>query len=851
MRILKSRALWTAWMLSVLLLPVLAGATTYYVDDGGNDANNGLSASAPWKTITHATAVISGGTAAEPDVLMVAAGTYGTANGETFPIVFNGNNIHVIGAGAASVIIDTSSTALRFNGTGYRVSGFTFRNAATGAAFSRGGFTVADNVFASTVTRGVTFIRSDTGINSNVHYGDMVISGNTFRTSTSGVEVEILQQFDGVTANLTATIGNMSVTGNTFSVAGGKAVTISNFNLTALVDGTATVGRFTVSNNTFTGGDYGIFLETATYTGFRDSRLTTGGVLISGNRFTNQAAEAVWLGAQVAYNITGRSALSFGDLTTHANTINSDTIANPGCKGIYISMSTVTQIKDQSRVNLPAVTVTNNDIVVDDLALFHGGTLASSIGQQYWNDSATVTVGATSISGNTLTSVTGPGIHIQNSAAVTIYGRSTLTLGALSITGNTVLSDGAACTLNYISCGSNMHDDSVLQVQGVTITNNTFTSANDTALSITQSNIAAGLSGNASVSVKPLAVGNNTMTTSNDGIMYQFVGAGTNMQDKASLSKGSVRIYQNTIQAATAAGLSGGITVSNSSVGTNNQGPVSITVEDISITDNTISDAGSLAVYVLYSGIGSSNVGAGQVSVGDTNISDNNLHTVGMGTYVMLAGVNTDSGASVTVGKLDINGNTITDVSQNGLYAYYQAQNNNPGIASLAIGAVSIDDNSISGTPSSAGGILLVADIPAPGVAFGKKNLSGNSVNGFQYGIILGNNVKAAGLRCNIVEHNAIAGLAISSNEPFTATHNAFVGNGKGLMITGGRTAVVSAEKNWWGDAAGPAACTSCNKIDPGGGSVDYTPWLLDISQMQCSRFPWPMFIPAFTGGRL
>jgi len=57
--------------LAALLLPTFAGATTYYVAPGGNDANNGTSASTPFATISKANGRVTPG-----DVVLVANGTY-------------------------------------------------------------------------------------------------------------------------------------------------------------------------------------------------------------------------------------------------------------------------------------------------------------------------------------------------------------------------------------------------------------------------------------------------------------------------------------------------------------------------------------------------------------------------------------------------------------------------------------------------------------------------------------------------------------------------------------------------------------------------------------------------------
>ncbi len=46
----------------------------------------------------------------------------------------------------------------------------------------------------------------------------------------------------------------------------------------------------------------------------------------------------------------------------------------------------------------------------------------------------------------------------------------------------------------------------------------------------------------------------------------------------------------------------------------------------------------------------------------------------------------------------------------------------------------------------------------------------------------------------------------------------------------------------------GPVACTSCNKIDVGGGTVTNNPWLGSTPGLRCSgAFLWVMFVPAIS----
>jgi hypothetical protein len=57
----------------LLVSPLAASASTYYVSVGGNDANAGTSSGAPWATIAKANSTLRAG-----DVCVVMPGTYST-----------------------------------------------------------------------------------------------------------------------------------------------------------------------------------------------------------------------------------------------------------------------------------------------------------------------------------------------------------------------------------------------------------------------------------------------------------------------------------------------------------------------------------------------------------------------------------------------------------------------------------------------------------------------------------------------------------------------------------------------------------------------------------------------------
>jgi len=102
-------------ILFLCCLTSLAEATNYYVNasTGSNTTGDGTSGN-PWQTITHALSQISG----TSHTVYVAAGTYDTALGETFPIVMK-DGVSLVGAGKDVSIIAAgyTNTVIRCIGT--------------------------------------------------------------------------------------------------------------------------------------------------------------------------------------------------------------------------------------------------------------------------------------------------------------------------------------------------------------------------------------------------------------------------------------------------------------------------------------------------------------------------------------------------------------------------------------------------------------------------------------------------------------------------------------------------------------------------------------------------------------
>ncbi|MBU0574036.1 MAG: DUF1565 domain-containing protein, partial [Candidatus Margulisbacteria bacterium] len=101
---------------------------TYYVDAVNGDNSNDGSSGSPWKTLSYASTQC-----AYADRIIVAQGTYNSANGEAFPITFTLDKIHISGESTSLCSIEGTSAAdvLVINGANCTIEGLTIKPGGT------------------------------------------------------------------------------------------------------------------------------------------------------------------------------------------------------------------------------------------------------------------------------------------------------------------------------------------------------------------------------------------------------------------------------------------------------------------------------------------------------------------------------------------------------------------------------------------------------------------------------------------------------------------------------------------------------------------------------------------------
>jgi len=121
-------------------------------------------------------------------------------------------------------------------------------------------------------------------------------------------------------------------------------------------------------------------------------------------------------------------------------------------------------------------------------------------------------------------------------------------------------------------------------------------------------------------------------------------------------------------------------------------------------------------------------------------------------------------------------------------------------------------------------------------------SVTGNSISGASYGLVLANNIQDIAFSCNTITNTTSAAVLYWDYGPdswsgVTFNNNNIVGNAAGFMrygSAGDLPTLVDGSNNWWGDASGPSG------LGPGSGdsvlvgNLTFDPWL--TSPAQCDN---------------
>lgn len=840
------------------------GAATTILDAGGFDALNvdakGFAASGfTFRNASSAIDISEGG-------FTIANNIFATTVSDGIYFYRNETN-RTTSVSFANMAITTNTFMTTENGIYVSVA-VDFDSTVPELAATFGNFTISGNTLALTSGDGIyignLFYPTDI-IDGTVSAGNFTATGNTVTGGDGGIYF-----YSGV-YNMTdtrVTVGSLVVSNNscTDQSSFGYGMYIDYWDMGYFYGTTRAVfGDFTVSGNTVRATDYvahndtdGIYIYDIDYIEYMydESRVTTGNISVTNNT-VDVDGYGIYFYSEGIYYIGEQYQGDSVDITTGSRTVSGNTINSNDYYGLYMDLDYIGwDMYGTSTVDYGDLNISNNTITSAYYEAFYFYCWYQA-GYHMYED-ASATLGSVTISGNTLTSSGAAALnYFFEYGGYDMYGTSEVGFGPTRIADNTLTAgNGYGIYFEFYESAYSMYDNASFAMGNFTIDGNTINAANSNGIHVEYYDYEVGsyMEDNATASLPAWIITNNTIdvTGGYNGVVFDTYSNPNDNYNSAAVHYGGIRVDGNTFNPNKDAGMGYGIYLYIEDLVEDAFGPTTTTFGDITITGNTLYAIDSEAIYLNFDEIGYAFTNAPTLTMGDIEIGNNTIDTAPYGIDASLYDLYTEDRARVSFGALNIHDNTLTNISGYGIYAYYYNVNGAPTTAFLTIGAPTISGNTISGAPGSSNGISLYVDNATAGITFGMPTIIGNTVTGFEQGIYL-EGAEEATLSCNFLENNVLAGMRFNTaGTNFEVHSNSLVNNNVGLLVDTGMAAVINAEKNWWGDKLGPAACASCNEVDPGdSGTVDFDPWLLAQPENNSgcgAAFPWIMFMPAING---
>ncbi len=772
-------------------------------------------------------------------------------------------------------------------------TGNTFTNCGDGVKLFDLYFEAMDNSTATwgdITVDGNTFTDCENGVqlddlnvdamnSSTVTWGNITVDGNTFTANATGIDFAGYFGSSGDDlVDTTLSMGNVSVSNNTLTDNSSRAIDVDYFDVEYLQGSTTVLlGDLTVHNNTIEAdinpmsGDGISIDDIGSIVSLYDTAVVTTGTVAITDNTVESSNYALFVQNYGVYTIgtsggTDTVAVTFGAINIRGNKLTS---SNNNAAYLDIDYLGYEQYA-QTKVDVGLITLHDNDMTAtgsSDALYFY---YYYESGYEMYDD-AQLSIEGLVFTDNRISSTGGYGVYFDlYELGYNLYDNSKMTVGPSVITGNTITSDDEALYFDFEEIAYYMYNSSVFSMSPWNISNNTLTSNDSTdyaTLTIYYYDyyVGSNMKDDASATLPDWIISNNTIdvTGGDDGIYYHTYSNPDDNYGNAAVHFGSMLMDNNVFNENKDSGMDRAIDFWIEDVCEDCYDSSTFSHGDITVTNNTIYNVADNGIHLDYDDVGYSFDADGQVTMGDVTIADNTVDIAAVdGIYVDYAGLYSENSAVVTLGTLDITGNVVKGVTGDGIRVSVDGSIDAP-TATLNIGKTTIADNTVTASatpaPKTAGirmsetppdlqtaGIWINGDIN-PGVLFAASEVNGNTVSGFGVGLGF-DDLQEASMRCNTVENNSEFGLFFISDGNFTATYNSLLGNGLGIKIEDDSAATVMAEKNWWGDASGPVACASCNKINAGAGTVDFDPWLTGAPRSQCGGFSWPMFMPAIGG---
>jgi parallel beta-helix repeat protein len=784
--------------------------TTYYVNaTGGNDGNTGLSEAQAWQTITHAVNTVpAGASLADPNIINVSAGIYELPN-ETFPITFNNASISLIGAGAATTIIDGGGAAeiLDINASNITIDGFTITNGTKGI-FSDdfGGFTILDNTFTN-VSDGVhlDINKSAADLATDYTLDAIRIRGNTFNISDKGVYLDIYPVYAPLhLTGQTLTIGDIDILDNVFdmvTMVTTYGVDIEDIWVEKVDDGSIEVGEVNISGNEFYGGAYGIdFYGDFLY--LTNTNVTADNVVMNNNTFENQTETAMYIDYYDVEYWYGTTTGTYGDLEINGNTITSVTT-----DAIYIADYAYFDFFEDDA----ALTVGNLYLEDNEMNVSGDGIYVASCAEELY-DNASIAMGDVFINNNTIVSRGDNGIYLEYLCAdgdydgfgAHMYNNSEVTTGAVHIDENRITASSEAIYVYYEYVAYEMEENANLSMGDIYVQNNDISGDSDGIyMYYYDGDVGYDMYDDAYAELPDYVITGNTFNVTGDGIYLYTYENPYEIYDDAIFDFGGALIDGNTFNAEDV-GMDYGIYFEYYEFCYDNYDRSASIIGEVTITNNRFYDLGDDAISIYYNKVGNELEDESTLDVGDLVIADNLIEnvTASDGIDVSYSSVYSYDESRLTMGMLDILRNEISNVSEDGVdidYDLYAYDN-----STLTIGRARIQRNTIDACGDAGVDLymFLYNDTGAT-VNLGNPLIEGNTISNCADGITF-EDVENATIRSNLLVNNtpAPSGVDLNENSVYNQIFdNCFIGNLPYQAVDNGTNNTFTS--NFWDDWIG------------------------------------------------
>ena len=701
--------------------------------------------------------------------------------------------------------------------------------------------------------------------NSTLSLGNINLASNTIDNSGDGIRFDgYFGSSSGQIRDSTVNVGDISITANNITNSGDYGIYVDYFDIKEIYGSSAiTLGKLIISGNDISSrngvddNENGIYINNVGEIDdvFNTSTITTGIIDISNNTIESEL-QSIYLRNNGVDDIGIPSSTDTALINFGATTISSNHVTSFSRSALDIKVYSMSNDQyAQTDVNVGKISIHNNTVATNSTDSHSGIYLYYSESGYGVTDDATLDLAGASIMNNTVVANASYGIRIVTAGiAYYVEGNSRTTCGPFTISGNSVTSDDEALFLDLRYVANGMSDSSSLVMSPWTISNNTLSSVTpDTAaVHITYGRqYAEDIVDDSTATLPDWIITGNTID-----VQYNkyglYVGSTDlnpkNIRDNASGHLGSITVRNNVFNPNMDAGMDRAIFIFSEKFCTNCDDASSFSSGDVTISDNTINNCGTAGIEVEFDEFGNTFDANGSATLGDILINNNSIKNTPIGINVDFH-AKTENSAAVTLGKLTIENNNLTNIKAGGIY-YRIDGDKSGGSASLTFGKAEITGNEVTALSSGAfpGSFGLVLDnLIDPGVVLPEPSVEANTFSNFHYGAAFSNG-SGGSFTCNTFSNNSVAGLYFSKDGSFSVKHNAIVDNGVGIRINGSASATIQATDNWWGSPLGPVACSSCNTIDQGGGSVTYSPWLTEDIDSFCSSSMLLMTIPAIIG---